>query len=140
MSLQMLVGDDFPRRDTGIRSKSSIRHHPPANSNSCSKSLEEFEEAFSGRLTALVRAHDALFRNEWQPTTISALLHDALAPYLGERQVPLCIADIRLLPEQAFAFNLIIHELATTTEAKALAAQTQDLWEREALASRPNGS
>ena len=78
-----------------------------------SKSLEEFEETFSGRLTALVRAHDALFRNEWQPTTISALLHDALAPFLGERQVPLCIADIRLLPEQAFAFNLIIHELAT---------------------------
>ena len=78
-----------------------------------SKSLEEFEEAFSGRLTALVRAHDALFSNQWQPTTISALLHDALAPYLGERQGPLCIADIRLLPEQAFAFNLIIHELAT---------------------------
>ena len=25
----------------------------------------------------------------------------------------MCIADIRLLPEQAFAFNLIIHELAT---------------------------
>jgi two-component sensor histidine kinase len=78
-----------------------------------SKSLEEFEEAFSGRLTALVRAHDALFCNQWQPTTISALLHDALAPYLGERRIPLCIADIRLLPEQAFAFNLIIHELAT---------------------------
>ena len=78
-----------------------------------SKSLEEFEESFSGRLAALVRAHDALFRNQWQPTTISALLHDALAPYLGERQVPLRIADIRLLPEQAFAFNLIIHELAT---------------------------
>jgi PAS domain S-box-containing protein len=78
-----------------------------------STSLEEFGESFTGRLTALVRAHDALFSKEWQPTTISALLHDALAPYLGERQVPLYIADVRLLPEQAFAFNLIIHELAT---------------------------
>jgi PAS domain S-box-containing protein len=78
-----------------------------------SKSLKEFEEAFSGRLSALVRAHDALFRNQWQPTLISVLVHDALAPYLGERQVPLFIADIRLPPEQAFAFNMIIHELAT---------------------------
>jgi hypothetical protein len=36
------------------------------------------------------RRHDALFSKEWQPTTISALLHDALAPYLGARQVSLC--------------------------------------------------
>jgi PAS domain S-box-containing protein len=78
-----------------------------------SNSLEEFAESFSGRLAALVRAHDALFDNQWQPTMISALLRDALTPYLGDRQVPLCVADIRLLPERAFAFNLIIHELAT---------------------------
>jgi two-component sensor histidine kinase len=66
-----------------------------------SKSLKEFEEAFSGRLSALVRAHDALFRNQWQPTLISVLVHDALAPYRGERQVPLFIADIRLPPKGA---------------------------------------
>jgi two-component sensor histidine kinase len=78
-----------------------------------SKSLEEFAESFSGRLNAIVRAHDALFQNQWQPTNITTLLREGLTPYLGERQVPLCIADIRLPPEQAFAFNLIIHELVT---------------------------
>jgi chemotaxis family two-component system sensor kinase Cph1 len=78
-----------------------------------SNSLEEFAKSFSGRLNAIVRAHDALFSNQWQPTMISTLLRDALTPYLGERQVPLCIADMRLLPEPAFAFNLIIHEPAT---------------------------
>jgi two-component sensor histidine kinase len=78
-----------------------------------SKSLEEFAESFSGRLNAIVRAHDALFNNQWQPTNISTLLREALTPYLGERQLPLCIADIRLPPESAFAFNLITHELVT---------------------------
>jgi PAS domain S-box-containing protein len=78
-----------------------------------SNSLEEFAKSFSGRLNAIVQAHDTLFRNQWQPTMISTLLRDALAPYLGERQAPLCIADIRLPQESAFAFNLIIHELAT---------------------------
>jgi hypothetical protein len=39
MPQQMLVGADFPGRDTGIRSKSSIRPHPPANSDSCSTGL-----------------------------------------------------------------------------------------------------
>jgi PAS domain S-box-containing protein len=78
-----------------------------------SGSLEEFAESFSGRLTALVRAQDTLLRSEWQPTMISTLLRDALTPYVRERQVPLCMADIRLLPEAALAFNLIIHELAT---------------------------
>ena len=33
MPQQMLVGADFPSRDTGIRSKSSIRPHPPADSD-----------------------------------------------------------------------------------------------------------
>jgi hypothetical protein len=78
-----------------------------------SNSLEEFAKSFSGRLNAIVRAHDTLFRNQWQPTMISTLLREALTPYLGERQVPLCIADIRLPPESALAFNLIIHELGS---------------------------
>jgi PAS domain S-box-containing protein len=78
-----------------------------------SGSLEEFAASFSGRLTALARAQDTLLRGQWQPTMMSTLLRDALRPYLGEGQIPLHIADIRLLPEQALAFNLIIHELAT---------------------------
>jgi PAS domain S-box-containing protein len=78
-----------------------------------SESLEEFAESFSGRLAALGRAEDALLRSQWQPTMISTLLRDALKPYLGDRQVPLCTTDIRLLPEAALAFNLVIHELAT---------------------------
>jgi two-component sensor histidine kinase len=78
-----------------------------------SESLEEFAASFSGRVTALARAQDTLLRSQWQPTTMSTLLRDELRPYLGEGQVPLCIADIRLPPEQALAFNLIIHELAT---------------------------
>jgi two-component sensor histidine kinase len=78
-----------------------------------SESLEEFAASFSGRLAALARAQDTLLRSQWQPTTMSALLRDALRPYLGEGQVPLRIADIRLPPKQALAFTLIIHELAT---------------------------
>jgi PAS domain S-box-containing protein len=78
-----------------------------------SESLEQFAASFSGRLTALTRAQDAFVHSQWQPTMISTLLRDALRPYLGEGQVPLCIADIRLPAEQALAFNLIIHELAT---------------------------
>jgi PAS domain S-box-containing protein len=80
-----------------------------------SGSLDEFAESFSGRLNALVRAQDTLLRSQWQPTMISTLLRDALTPYLGEDQdqVPLDLADVRLLPEGALAFNLIIHELAT---------------------------
>jgi two-component sensor histidine kinase len=78
-----------------------------------SDSMDEFAESFFGRLAALTRAQDHLLRSQWQDTTISAVLCDALAPYLGERQAPLCTGDIRLQPEPALAFNLIIHELAT---------------------------
>ncbi|HZD40759.1 MAG TPA: sensor histidine kinase, partial [Terriglobales bacterium] len=78
-----------------------------------SDSLEEFAASFSGRLAALTRAQDAFLRSQWQPTMMSTLLRDALKPYLGEGQVPMRIVDIQLPPEQALAFNLIIHELAT---------------------------
>ncbi len=78
-----------------------------------SGSLEEFAQSFSGRLTALTRAQDTLLHSQWQPTMMSTLLRDALRPYLGKGHEPLRIADIRLPPEQALAFNLIIHELAT---------------------------
>jgi PAS domain S-box-containing protein len=78
-----------------------------------SESLEEFAASFSGRITALARAQDILLRSQWQAAMMSAILGDALRPYLGEGQVPLRIADIRLPPEQVLAFNLIIHELAT---------------------------
>lgn len=78
-----------------------------------SDSLDAFAESFFGRLAALTRAQDQLLRSQWRDTTISAVLRDALAPYLGERQAPLCTGDVRLQPEPALAFNLIVHELAT---------------------------
>jgi PAS domain S-box-containing protein len=78
-----------------------------------SESMEEFAKSFTGRLTALARGQDILLRSEWQPTMISALLRDCLAPYMEAGQLPTCTGDFRLLPEAAFAFNLIIHELAT---------------------------
>ena len=77
------------------------------------RSLEEFGEQFSGRLQALARGHDVLVDSQWRPTEIASLIQQALAPYGKAEQISVDCEDVRLRPEAALAFNLILHELAT---------------------------
>ena len=78
-----------------------------------SHSMEHFTDALTGRLQALARGHNLLSDSNWQPTSMSTLLHAALAPFVAEDQIPVCDGDAWLHPRAAMAFNLIVHELST---------------------------
>jgi two-component sensor histidine kinase len=81
-----------------------------------SSSLQEFEAAFSGRLSALSRVQGFLSRSEQQPITIAALIRSELealgAGTLSER-VEAEGPEVRLRKRTVQNFALALHELAT---------------------------
>lgn len=78
-------------------------------------SLDEFAQAFSGRLDALARAHGLLVTNEWTHTDLRAVIDKVLAPYQDERGTRIVVTgpEQRLGPGSAVTVALAIHELAT---------------------------
>ncbi|MCJ2181613.1 response regulator [Novosphingobium sp. 1949] len=78
------------------------------------RSPEEFQEAFSGRIQALSRAHSLLSATTWDSASLRHLIADQVAiGTLGEDRLVLSGPDVDLPPELALRFSLILHELAT---------------------------
>lgn len=78
------------------------------------RSPEEFQEAFTGRIQALSRAHSRLSATTWDSASLRHLIADQLAiGTLGEERLILSGPDVDLPPELALRFSLILHELAT---------------------------
>jgi two-component sensor histidine kinase len=78
-------------------------------------SVEEFVEAFEGRLGAIARVHKLLGRPETTAINIRDILRQELAAYgavEGEKVVE-CGPDTAVPPKQAEALELAFHELAT---------------------------
>ena len=80
--------------------------------------LDQFSQAFEGRLTALAGAHDLLTVNAWEGATLGELVNRTLAPYLaedrtGEERIVSTGPVIRLGPNAAVTLNMAFHELAT---------------------------
>jgi two-component sensor histidine kinase len=76
--------------------------------------VDQFLDAFRGRLQALNSAQSALVASDWRSASLSALVHGALEPYLGESsRIRLDLQDLPIGPELAFTLTLALHELAT---------------------------
>ena len=77
-------------------------------------SVEQFLEAFRGRIQALNSAQAALIAGDWQRASLTALVHAALEPYLVEGgRIHLDIQDLPIRSEVALTLTLALHELAT---------------------------
>ena len=91
-----------------------------------SASLENFAEAFAGRLKALAIAHDILTQTRWIGVGLSELLVAVLAPYRSPDETRVNIAGPQvLLPARAVVpLSMVLHEL-TTNAAKYGALSTR---------------
>ncbi len=78
-------------------------------------SLDEFGEAFGGRLQTLERAHVLLTAGDWQRADLVAVIENAVAPYRGMNpdRVTLTGPDARMRPNAALALTMMLHEIAT---------------------------
>ncbi|PZQ55803.1 MAG: PAS domain S-box protein [Novosphingobium pentaromativorans] len=78
------------------------------------RSTEDFQQAFSGRLQSLARAHSLLSATTWEPASLRSLIADQVAiGAVSEDRLKLAGPDVELPPELALRFSLILHELAT---------------------------
>jgi two-component system, chemotaxis family, sensor kinase Cph1 len=83
-----------------------------------SRSPETFIDAFSGRLTALARAHSLLMqhdRRDRDGVSLHELVTRQLAPFRSTEANRVIIAgeEVALRPAAALALNLVLHELTT---------------------------
>lgn len=102
--------------------------------------LEGFQRAFTGRIQALAATHNLLAENSWSNLTLSDVVQNELAPYLGggPERVIITGLDIAVEPRAAIAFGLVIHEL-TTNAAKYGALSVPDGLVSVAATSRTQG-
>jgi two-component sensor histidine kinase len=82
-----------------------------AQTLSHSETLDQFRQAFSGRLTHLARAQDALFDSADGAVELSALVASTVAPFgeIVRWQGP----SVPLPAKQTLAMALVLHEMAT---------------------------
>jgi two-component sensor histidine kinase/PAS domain-containing protein len=91
-----------------------------------SDSLEDFADAFAGRLRALAIAHDILTHTRWIGIGLSELLVAVLAPYRSADETRVSISGSPiLLPSRAVVpLSMVLHEM-TTNAAKYGALSTR---------------
>jgi two-component sensor histidine kinase len=79
-----------------------------------SESPKHFVDAFSGRMSAMARAHELLTREEWGRADLADVVAAALAP-VGDVDGLRISAEgpaISLAPETSMTFHMAFHELA----------------------------
>lgn len=68
---------------------------------------------FTSRLVALSAAHDLLMRRNWQSTDLASLVCGVLTPLGVESRVVVSGPFLKLGPDTATSFSMLLHELAT---------------------------
>ncbi len=78
-----------------------------------SGSLEQFDEAFSGRLDAIGRGVDLLLESGWRTVEISRVIGRTLESFGPRHRVMVHGPDVPLSAMKAQTLTLVLHELAT---------------------------
>lgn len=86
-----------------------------AQTTRSSKSIENFNNAFAGRLNALATAHDILMKTNWTSVHFNELLDAVLAPFRspGEERIRLNGPEILLPVDAVVSLSMVFHELTT---------------------------
>lgn len=86
----------------------------------------EFERKFSGRIQALARAHSLLSSETWQGAGLQDLIGDQLRiGAIDETRLAARGPEVRLAPQAALHFALILHELVTNAAKYGALASPQ---------------
>ena len=84
-----------------------------STARSCS-TIEEFREAFTGRVISLARTHTLLIDDQWQRVPFRALLRTELDPFdPDQRRVRLFGPKVELSADLAVPLGMAVHELTT---------------------------
>ena len=79
-----------------------------------STSLQDFGATFTGRISALARAHELVSIGKWQDVRLLDLVEKELQPYAaGPDRLATRGAPLRLKPRAALSLGMILHEMAT---------------------------
>ena len=74
---------------------------------------KEFQAAFTGRLLALSKSHNALTESGWISADLRELVSKVCGPYCDAGRLKVSGEDINLPPRVALSLGLILHELCT---------------------------
>ena len=120
---QLLLGE----LDHRVKNTLTVVMGLAAQTARASRSLDEFNQSFGDRLSALSRAHSLLTARHWESTPLAALAAAILAPHVAadDPRVTAVGPEILLGPKAALAVSLILHELVTNA-AKHGALATPD--------------
>ena len=78
-----------------------------------SSSLDDFSEAFAGRLDALARSHQLLVGKEWSEVALTALAEQVLGADVALGRARFGGPELLLKPAQVLGLSMILHELYT---------------------------
>ena len=78
-----------------------------------SKDIDSFQEAFSGRLESLAKAHELLVGQVWQDVSLNALAERVLGDEVASGRARFGGPEILLKPGQVLGLSMILHELFT---------------------------
>ena len=107
---RMLTAELEHRVKDALAVAQSLVQHTRASS----ATIDEFADAFGGRLRAMAKAQNLLVRGDWRGAEMGELLAETVQPYLP-REAALRAAgpSLRLPPATASSLAMILHELAT---------------------------
>jgi PAS domain S-box-containing protein len=80
-----------------------------------STTLEDFGEAFNGRLSSLGSAHEILTASTWERAPLRSLVEEMLGGYAGgpDGQGSFSGPEVLLAPRHLLSISMILHELVT---------------------------
>jgi two-component sensor histidine kinase len=78
-----------------------------------SASLDDFMEAFEGRLLAMAKSHDVLTASEWRGGDLRRIVLDACKPFSEPSRIFADGPDVFVDARAVTALGMIFHELAT---------------------------
>jgi two-component system, chemotaxis family, CheB/CheR fusion protein len=80
-----------------------------------SRTLDEFSDAFLGRLLAMGAMHELLSARQWHGADLRSLIATALAPNIGRDGKNLAVQgpEVVIKPNAAATLGMVFHELAT---------------------------
>jgi PAS domain S-box-containing protein len=110
---RMLLAELNHRVKNSLASVLSISARTARNS----RTIEDFREAFDGRIRALARAHELLAATSWAGADLRAVVQAELTPYGRDGRIKISGEPVTLPASAALILGIAFHELATN-EAK----------------------